>query len=275
MTSSTGSGGSMLAQAVWPGIVIEEWRAFVMNAAQLIDEIRAGRLLLFRGQPNQWKLRPSLLRSLPPGVSRAEAEQAEKRSLDHFRSQVHLYYPVRDFPFAGIAPILMDWWALMQHHNAPTRLLDWSASPYVGAYFAAESEPDHDGVILVIDGDSVTAAYKRDHPDPEWPPELQGDESSANLRVFTPFYKTMRLAMHQGYFTVALNPLDVHDDLLVRAGAIRARWVIKAKFKSEMLHQLRIMNVAAHTLFPGLDGLGRSAGELIRAPSIRPLASPS
>jgi hypothetical protein len=39
---------------------------------------------------------------------------------------------------------------LMQHYKAPTRLLDWSYSPYLAAYFACSSNPNIDGAIWAL-----------------------------------------------------------------------------------------------------------------------------
>lgn len=36
---------------------------------------------------------------------------------------------------------------VMQHYSCPTRLLDWTLSPYVALYFAVEQSPESDGAV--------------------------------------------------------------------------------------------------------------------------------
>ncbi len=40
---------------------------------------------------------------------------------------------------------------VLRHHDVPTRLLDWSLSPYVAAYFSVCDHDDEDGEIWSFD----------------------------------------------------------------------------------------------------------------------------
>jgi hypothetical protein len=59
-----------------------------------------------------------------------------------------------------------------------------------------------------------------------------------------------------GDFRVVDAAIPLHMD--------RIKFVIPGNKKDEFLHHLHAMNITAQSLFPGLDGLGASIGELSR-----------
>lgn len=169
----------------------------------------------------------------------------------------------------------------MQHHGAPTRLLDWTYSPYVATYFAVVDNWDTDGAVFAVHANSVQGSF-RAHDGTG----LVSNDELANPRVrdallfWSPPKKSERFLAQQGQFSLSVSVLGAHDDLIPdacasvteRAGPraesnsenLYEKWVIPASFKPAILAKLRAMNIAAHSLFPGLDGLGRSIAEITR-----------
>ncbi len=94
---------------------------------------------IFRGQKDSsWGLEPSLervMRDFKKPLS--EMRPFEDRLLGQFKRDFHRYsqYLPEDRD-------KLEWLTLMQHHGAPTRLLDWTYSFYVALFFAVESTPE-------------------------------------------------------------------------------------------------------------------------------------
>ena len=158
------------------------------------------------------------------------------------------------------------------------RVLDWTESPLVGAYFAVDRMADRNGAVFVVDAPAIQERFYDRFQNP-----------NADLRhlmptLFTPeaprevvFWsqtarRSARLVAQQGLFTLADNIVATHDRMFesIQTYAYRpvvppaARWNILADAKDEILNRLRTANIAAHSLFPGLDGLGRSIAEVVR-----------
>ncbi len=92
---------------------------------------------IFRGQSNsKWPLQTSLERSINSSSNthptfRYNSDSIERAMLHEFKRKYPLY--------SSVLPEYNDhleWLAIMQHHGAPTRLLDFTYSLWVACYFA-------------------------------------------------------------------------------------------------------------------------------------------
>lgn len=111
----------------------------------------------FRGHSNSaWKLEPSIDR-LKRCYSNSFRMDAEEYIRNAFKRRAHHYQ--QRLPGDGEE---LEWLALMRHHGAPTRLLDWTKSPYVATFFAlAEAGESQTSAIWAIDVNAIKAEAVR------------------------------------------------------------------------------------------------------------------
>jgi hypothetical protein len=107
-----------------------------------------GKRWLCRGQPRRYAcLVPSIDREELKTLSRIEKLSLERQAIDLFRSTTRFFsHPGEQIAMADDFVALM----VLRHYGVPTRLLDWSMSPYVAAYFACEDDSE-DGEIWSFD----------------------------------------------------------------------------------------------------------------------------
>jgi hypothetical protein len=110
----------------------------VRSLVDLLDALREHKQkdspVWFRGQAKaSWKLKPSLVRK----PSHLGSEQALAK-----RFKQNAYLLLSDRPRNE-----WEWLFVMQHHEVPTRLLDWTESPLVGIYFAVNERRRSPGAL--------------------------------------------------------------------------------------------------------------------------------
>jgi FRG domain len=194
----------------------------------------------------------------------------ERHLLRNFRKYAHRDAVARESTW--------HWLALAKHHGLPTRLLDWSHSPYVALHFATENpnSMDTDGAVWIVDYVKAAAhlpSALRDVLAEEGANTFTADmieRAASGLSElgqlsegaeFVVFYEPPtldeRIANQFAAFSFMSSAEARMDDFVRVNDGLAHRIVIPAMLKWEVRDKLDQANVTERVLFPGLDGIAR------------------
>ena len=246
---------------------------------------------VFRGHSEDgWQIESSLARHLrihQKNILRTSFDARENDSIRKFAKSAH--------QFLSHLPESTDklsWLAIMQHFGAPTRLIDFTYSPFVALYFAAiDAKPsiqfgeklsdevlnerykpyEVHAVHLKSIREQARKALNRQAGEPKPKDYFIGDEANQHhefLGFFEGIRHNPRQIAQQGLFLVPSKiDLDVQKILSECPSSSQlhkdSSWIIfrfpggRESYK-RMIYSLINANLTAESLFPGLEGVGRS-----------------
>jgi hypothetical protein len=233
----------------------------VHSIGDLAEEVKklspASQQWLFRGQADAvWGLSPS--------VHRGYTSQQERYLTNEFRVRARSRYfscPVsNDYP---------GWLALMQHYGLPTRLLDWTYSPLIAAFFALH--PDYvipacsakrDACIWALDARKLNQSQgfeplifplDASSYEPLIVPAFKNREELNTVGAAMAIEHDPRIQLQQGAFTIhsCRTPIDAMEG----AGEWLHKLVIANGAIPRLFEELTLLGVRKYSLFPDLSAL--------------------
>jgi FRG domain len=223
----------------------------------------------FRGQEDaRWELVSLLTRRLRDFCpDSALWPLREERAMRIFRRKAHIYFQDRLALSDDLRCL-----ALMQHHGAPTRLLDFTKSPFVAAFFAFERAVDDVAVYAL--NTPVLWSARPDFDDQLDREKIDPRENGNYERYFALNRHPLvwfgessemdsRLVAQSGVFVMP-GVLDLPLDAILQryqpSADLLRKYVLPASARADAMRALYRMNITHATLFPDLDGLARSIG---------------
>lgn len=178
--------------------------------------------------------------------------------------------------------------ALAQHHGLPTRLLDWTFSPFVAAHFATENTASNeDGVVWCVNIEdcknslpdklgkeleafggytfTVDLLKKIMNEDKELNNMMDkcGNQKNEPYIIFLePPSIDSRIVNQYGLFSImSHNDICLNDYILDSKNSIcLKKIIIPVEIKKEIRDKLDQINLNERVIYPGLDGLCKWLG---------------
>jgi len=210
--------------------IVKSWDQYISIAKEFNDGLWS-----FRGMASvDYKLIPTIGR---PSARYRYSRDWEEDILYLFKQEA-IPHLVR------VPPTELSWLALARHHGLPTRLLDWTSSPLIAAYFAVNEAMNgagnpHDCAVYAYQNQAFTGEEAIKNP---FAPRKRAIE----IRVS---HYSPRLTAQKGFFTLHGNPTLPFQHRTLR------RFIIPGRLCAQFLQNLDLFGVNAATLFPDLDGL--------------------
>jgi FRG domain len=194
--------------------------------------------------------------------------ELERHLLRNFRKYAH-----RD---AVASDTSWHWLALGKHHGLPTRLLDWSHSPYVALHFCTSNRAlyDEDAAVLMVDyvraAEHLPEALRRllraegaNSFTADLLQEAAGSLAELDRLAedddFAVFYEPPslddRIVNQFAVFSLMSGAEVRFDRWLESRPDLAHRVVVPAELKWEVRDKLDQANLTERVLFPGLDGI--------------------
>lgn len=168
------------------------------------------------------------------------------------------------------------WLALAQHHGLPTRLLDWTYSPFVALHFSTENIRRYhtDGVIWALNYEKIKSVL----PDRTRNVIDGVGSNSFTSEMLLQAYPTLEaLEQEKEEFVIIFESASLDHrivnqyalfSMMSSASAVLSEWLashpdlyfrirIPAAMKWEIRDRLDQANINERVLFPGLQGLSK------------------
>ncbi|MCB9638669.1 MAG: FRG domain-containing protein [Myxococcales bacterium] len=248
-------------------IVVQSWNELMDALYQDSWSPEIGRFrsrYAFRGlSQTDYQLETTLMRL------QGDFTALEHHLLRNFRKYAHRSVVEQDS--------VWNWLSIAQHYGLPTRLLDWTYSPFVALHFATANieKFQFDGAIWAVN-------YVKSHlllPDPL---KQKLDQEGANVFTVEMLAETLQSLralseLSEEDYVIFFEPPSIDDritnqfaffSMMPRARSLLDTWlqqrphlwrkiIIPAHLKWEIRDKLDQANITERVLFPGMDGLSR------------------